>query len=98
MVDESTGFIPLVSHVVFVLVFMKHHPRQVWLEKGRWELPLGYTGWDLQVVITLKSLTTQSMTASSLTSPGLLQPGILWVPVLCCVHWYQAVVFFSSEI
>lgn len=41
IVAESTGFIPLISHVVFVLVFIEHHPRQVWLEKGRWELPLG---------------------------------------------------------
>lgn len=99
MVDESTGFILLVSHVVFVLVFMEHHPRQVWLEKGRWELPLGYTGWDLQVVITSKSLTMQSDdSASSPTSPGLLQPGILWVPFLGCVDWYQTVAFSYWEI
>lgn len=54
---KSTGFIHLVSHVVFVLVFIEHHLRQVWLEKGRWELSIVYTGWDLQVVITFKSLT-----------------------------------------
>lgn len=56
-VAQLTDFIPLVSRVVFVLVFIEHHPRQMRLKKGRWELPLGYTGWDLQVVITLKSLT-----------------------------------------
>lgn len=99
MVDESTGFIPLISHVVFVLVFTEHHPRQVWLEKGRWELPLGYTGWDMRVVITLNSLTMQSDdSASSLTFPGLLQPVILGAPFLGCVHWYQTVAFFCCEI
>lgn len=96
---QSTGFIPLVSLVVFVLVFIEHHLRQVWLKKGRWELPLGYTGWDLQVVITLKSLTMQSNnSASSLTSLCLLQPGILWVPFLGCVYWCQTMMFFCCEI
>lgn len=52
LVDESTGFVLLISLVIFVLGFIQHHLRQVWLEKGRWELPLGYTSWDLQGVIT----------------------------------------------
>lgn len=52
LVDESMGFVPLISHVIFVLVFIERHLRQVWLVKGRWELPLGYTGWDLQGAIT----------------------------------------------
>lgn len=95
-VAQSMGFIPLISHVVFVLVFIEHHPRQVWLKRGRWELPLRYTGWDLQVLITLRSLTMQSNdSASSLTSLCLLQPGILWVPFLGGLHWCQMVTFFA---
>lgn len=52
LIDESMGCVRLVSHVIFVLVFIERCLRQVWLEKGRWELPLGYTGWDPQGIIT----------------------------------------------
>lgn len=44
LVDEAMDLVPLISPVIFVLVFIEHHLRQVWLVKGRWKLSLGHAG------------------------------------------------------